>query len=928
MIDQRLIAEQRIPIRWFGKREGLESGQVHNVAQDLNGLIWLSGPSGLSRYDGSAIRNFTRNFALTTHGLRQVICGFDGHLYVATDMGIDVVIDGTCNPISLEWLYGAISDIVATRIGIVFSTVQGIYLHDGSQVSELQQGNFGRLFVDRDETVWCCRQTVGAVRIDTGSMRFSEVSSVSGERCQFVAAGIDDQILIGTTDKLLQLTQDGTAQQELPIPGVSAAIMTASEVWIVSEDRLIRYTVRDLEWCQPMVYLDQAVINHLFEDRDGNIWGATDSRGLFKISSLRALICQPEFDAEHSVFFINKLGDKGYEFGGKHIRFQGHLDNIRLYQPRSVYTQANVWDLLSLSDRECLIATDNGLYLSENEQWNKFCPDSLYQHSQCRILLKRSRQIWAGSRLGLTLITEGNHTDITSVEGESLGYVYCMALDQDDHLWVGTIDNGLWVESDRGFVRHRLRFIANKCSVYSIDINDDNEAAVLHGNQISIHSDRHGSTLVAKTDAMVSGWSVRWDDDGRRLWVGGTNGLNEYDVSTCRRVRRVDAFLGNESWEFTTSKSLQLINDTHILCGLNSGFCVVDKNKLEHFTDRPICQLDEVNWSNAKVRNTEDRIKVAPGKWTLQIQYFSAWYISADSLCFRYKLIGFDDDWTITRQSEALYTSLPVGLYKFEIQAYSPISGWGQSRILMMFEVTMPWWTRGWLTGLLTVFEQSYGFIASRLRNRDLIRQNSELEATLQERTFELENAYQQLHQINQELATLADTDPLTGLANRRALDRMMDKLSDRLTTHQQPISLLLIDIDDFKQLNDNFGHDMGDLILVRLAQVLGLCSRKNDLASRFGGEEFAILLPDTEHAQARKIAEKLLTRIREIDTSDFKALDRVRISASIGICVSSDLPDDARKSSGLIKYADRALYRAKKSGKDRVEFWTGNQTS
>ena len=159
-------------------------------------------------------------------------------------------------------------------------------------------------------------------------------------------------------------------------------------------------------------------------------------------------------------------------------------------------------------------------------------------------------------------------------------------------------------------------------------------------------------------------------------------------------------------------------------------------------------------------------------------------------------------------------------------------------------------------------------------------------------------------------------TDALTGIANRRAFDNVLEKSIQSTIEQNSPLSLLLIDIDHFKQFNDNFGHLVGDKVLRFLGKTLKRCIKGQDIAARFGGEEFAIILPHTGHIGAKVIAEMIRKAISATELQDNeKTKSYGKITASIG--VSEYLPNEA--SSALIQRCDKGLYQAKKAGRNRV---------
>jgi diguanylate cyclase (GGDEF)-like protein len=175
------------------------------------------------------------------------------------------------------------------------------------------------------------------------------------------------------------------------------------------------------------------------------------------------------------------------------------------------------------------------------------------------------------------------------------------------------------------------------------------------------------------------------------------------------------------------------------------------------------------------------------------------------------------------------------------------------------------------------------------------------------------------LQEANERLTRLASRDGLTGIANRRHFDEILERETRRCVREQQPLSLILCDIDGFKRYNDTYGHTRGDDSLKRVAQAVEHTFRRaGDLAARYGGEEFAIILPGIEARRAWLFAERLRRKILRlaIPNSVSTIADRITISAG----VATALPGRIYAVEELIHAADVALYRAKGNGRNRVE--------
>ncbi len=167
---------------------------------------------------------------------------------------------------------------------------------------------------------------------------------------------------------------------------------------------------------------------------------------------------------------------------------------------------------------------------------------------------------------------------------------------------------------------------------------------------------------------------------------------------------------------------------------------------------------------------------------------------------------------------------------------------------------------------------------------------------------------------MNKDLARLATLDPLTGVFNRRTMTDYANKAIAASKRHGRPLSLLILDIDHFKRINDQFGHEAGDLALCRFVELLAAVKREADVIARIGGEEFVMILPDANEAAALALAERLRERL---SNSDFMVSGwPVPLQASIGVGTLGPAISDLET---LLREADRAMYEAKRNGRNRV---------
>ncbi len=167
----------------------------------------------------------------------------------------------------------------------------------------------------------------------------------------------------------------------------------------------------------------------------------------------------------------------------------------------------------------------------------------------------------------------------------------------------------------------------------------------------------------------------------------------------------------------------------------------------------------------------------------------------------------------------------------------------------------------------------------------------------------------------HEKLEQLAFSDPLTGLNNRRAFIEYSNKEISRHNRYDGKLSLFMFDLDYFKQVNDTYGHNYGDKVLINVATICKETLREFDIAGRIGGEEFAVLLPQTDLTMAKQVAQRLLDMMHEQEVTCDNG-DKIKYTASFGVVCSEDKPTSIDE---MLKNADDALYNAKNSGRDQI---------
>ena len=284
----------------------------------------------------------------------------------------------------------------------------------------------------------------------------------------------------------------------------------------------------------------------------------------------------------------------------------------------------------------------------------------------------------------------------------------------------------------------------------------------------------------------------------------------------------------------------------------------------------------------------------------------------ADAVRYRTRLEGYDAEFSAwVAGTQKAYTNLPARHYVFRVEARDA-AGQRSGPVELAFAVEPSPWLRPWAVVLQALGFVGLATLLVRARERALRRRAEELEALVAERT-------RQLQEANTQLSELSVTDPLTGLANRRALEAHAEGEWRRIARAGGSLAFVMVDVDHFKAYNDSLGHMEGDACLRLVATALRrLAQRPGDLVARYGGEEFACLFVGLEREQTPAHAERLRATIEELGLTHPASSVATVVTISLGVAWARPAPSADWRAS--LAAADAALYRAKQGGRNRVE--------
>jgi len=378
----------------------------------------------------------------------------------------------------------------------------------------------------------------------------------------------------------------------------------------------------------------------------------------------------------------------------------------------------------------------------------------------------------------------------------------------------------------------------------------------------------------------------------------------------------------------------------------HGGLTRVDPASMQANMLRPPVVIEQATIDGTSLHLDGQLNSRPPGNGALTVQFAGLSYTQPEKVRFRYRLDGFDKGWVDAgAQRMVSYTNLPPGSYTFSVIACNNDNVWAVDEASVRFELAPHVYETGWFKLLIAILGVAFVILIVILRTRSIAVRNRELERKVDERTAELTDANSRLIEshaeietqngqlqsiqaeleaqneellltqsrlasANERLETLATTDGLTGLFNHRTFHTRLEQEWARHIRYGTSLSLIMLDVDRFKQYNDSHGHPAGDLVLRMVAEILKTTVRAGDTVARYGGEEFVVIVPEADMRYATNLAERLR---KAIETADWPLGE---VTGSFGVATADMKLHDSVE---LIRLADTALYHAKNSGRNRV---------
>ncbi len=929
---------QQDVVRQFTSEDGLPQNSINAIVQDRAGYLWLATFGGLVRFDGSRFAVF-RGDRGGPPSDRIVALWLDarGRLWIGTENAGLALMDESGRFVALPVCGGSceVRQLAAIGSGIVVAhTDAGVFRIDVetrqaeriqerfARVVRVETGPDGRAYVGDDDGLWAL-DADGATKLDypaaSGGDKLHALTVLDGDVWAAFHSGVF---------RYSPITGQWSAAGLARLPPGPPKLWrdTHGQLWVNAANG-VTYRVDAQDRLEPVPERDFGRIESVLTDRVGTVWLGSAQRGLFRIRPARVALLNDVASGFHLPGLpVASDGQGGQWFGLacdglRHRAPDGRIRAVSLALndstgcPWSIHVDPDGALWVGTADGYLVALDAQGAVLAQAQVVQMMAVRAIHPAGDGRYWVAGGRSVFLARRSAEGIVLEA----VEALEGQAVNRI------------VQARAGGVWLAGNEGALRFHAGRIVERWGlaeglssrfVRALLEDDDGLWLGTYGGGLNyvadgvVHRYREANGLF---DDVVS--CLLFDAHGR-LWMGGNRGIAMLRHDQLLRARAgqppeaigfsaADGLVPSET-NGGAQPSCHRDEEGQLWFPLLTGFTRIDPENVLRSGMQPLMPvIDSVSVAGQR-QPAAATLRLEPDARNLEIGFAASSLDAPELVRYRFRL-GADSEWTDAGgQRSVLYPIVPWGEHVFEVEARNADGVWSSESAKLRIAHPRPLYLSPWAWGVAAFLAPLVLYALWRAISRALARRRREREARLvRQRTRELESA-------NRNLAAQARLDPKTGIANHLHLVETLDIESRRCAEAGVPLSLLLIDIDEFKHYNDHFGHLAGDDSLSRVAQAMRARARGTDLLARFGGEEFVLLMPEAGAEAAAMMGERLRQRVMDLGIEHAPDARYPILTISVGHATQ---PASVRLSSeALLAAADRAMYRAKHNGRNRVE--------
>jgi len=908
---------QQLPFSHLSISDGLEDTVIFAIEQDQKGFLWITTRTGINRFDGEQFWRYGEDEGLPHNLARDILKIADGTLWVAGERGV-AWFDGEKFITLPDWPEKTTARAFQqARDGSLWVATYGsgvLQVSTGDNPKIIKQyntdtglpsNNVRTIFIDTNDDKWLGLSN-NAVLIKDETIQIVELKTKQSE-IRTIYQHHDGEIWVGTRHGVAFYNGENFVRLEFDVDLSQQTINSitldhSKNVWIATRGN----GVYKIDIDGKVTHLDMSdglpdnSINTIFQDNENNMWFGTYGGGIARLSTSKVVnwkaqtglpnpnvyaiaedknaciwigtngngvskLCNGEFShitkddgLAHNKVLSTIIDNNGDPWFGT-LDGISHLHNQSFVSYGEINGMAGMvsYQIIQVDDGSYWIATNNGLNHMVNGRFIQYGKsEGLPDNRVNRILQSNTGGLWLATANGLSKFNDGKFTNWTTDDGLPANFINDLYEEKSGGLWIAT-NNGLGFFQDGEFKKWTSKD----------GLSHNNATVILPGNNGDI-------------------------------WVGTNRGVSIFN---------------GENFTVITSREglvFDLINrgagyrDPHgnLWFGTGEGMSRFASDYKTGASNPPPVHLLSVR-NNTKVINTLEKPIIKQQNSSLHFDYSAISFQRAPDVRYRYRLsTGENEEWRETRIRELRIESLAAGDYTFEVTARIGQGQWNIKPATFSFTISPPFWQTIWF-GLMVLALLIGAFY---LRNKRSALHAIKLENMVAKRT-------QQLEELNHGLEWYANHDSLTRLANRNQVHQKLSQLKPSQSELQ--LGIIVIDLDYFKSINDNYGHSMGDKALEVFANMLNQMVRDDQIAARWGGEEFLVVCPKISETRLKEFAKQILNHCRDIKIPlECGSSIKMRCSLGFTLTIQSQQQLNWEKA---IQLADLALYNAKHSGRD-----------
>ena len=936
-----------------GENFGLNSLTPACILQDQDGFIWIGTPNGLLRFDGNHVLRFGLEQGLPSTNVGQLVLAPSGRIWIVTSRGVSYMDGGVLHQLPLSKIYNSFhrpSALALDSWGKVYLATEGGLLRvdpehpNDTRLWSIPEGlpslEAESVSITSEGRVWFASgHHVGWLDSQDHVHMFPAQSGLPYEQVISILQDFEKILWVRTAGHLFRLDPGSTHfVSELPdLPPAndygSPSLDRSGNLMIPTVAGLYRRISGQWEVIDQSRGMKVNATFAITEDREGAYWIGLGGAGIQRWIGRKTWSGWTQAEGLPDNVVWSELRDK-------HNRlWLGTNNGVAMWDP-----QAARWRIWKSKDglngslaREMILAPDGAIWvLCYPGGLTRFDPESLTLEK-----VSTPDPIPTGIHMGpdgRLWIANAHYLKAARPTQRPFQFVD-VPLPPEIHQGIGRLASGpdgvLWAVGRTGLSRFDGKQWLHFTSANGLLQDEVVEAAAVSRDEVWVrYSDALGLTCLRLVEGkpQITNYGIAdglpsldvymlgVDHEGN-IWAGGSLGLTEFSRNgRTLRFTQADGLI----WNDLSEQGFFAEEDGTLLFGTSGGLARYNPISADEQVELPPRVVITSAHLGSRDRVAERNPAAPRSDNTFGVQFAALTYRDPENVRCSYRLAGLESETNETSGREARYPALPPGDYTFSVSCRSA-RGTLSFPAEFSFTVIPAWWQRWYSRGVVVLLGLFALYFLVNYRTRKLQNERIRLEQAVAERSEALAMA-------NKELEEMSLTDPLTSARNRRFFQATIGSdVSQAIRAYSAPdptrsrrnrdIIFYLIDADHFKEINDRFGHDAGDQMLIDLTSRISSAIRYSDVLVRWGGEEFLVVSRFCERKEAATLAARVLSAVAGEPFKVKGASLSLHRTVSIGWAAfpwNVASPVDVSYEE-VLAIADRAMYKAKNSGRNQA---------